>query len=454
MPSSDDDEPSPETLVDRLEADDPATRREAASALARRFLEEGRFYAAENLFDGETPEVIAAGLDDPDPEVRAHLAIVARRILGIRTFSEEGVYCGADGTLLDRYLALADDEDWRVRQSVVHVGMFEELLKAAVADESRPTDLQSRLSSVLVDRLDDPVAVIRKRAGELLVGDGGFGYAVRGYDEDAYDHGAAVFLRHPDPAGAVPVLIEALSDPVDGVTGRASRGRSPRHTAGTVLASLGTERPDLLEPHRDRLIDALDSPDDRVRVAVAAALAPSLDRWDDAVEPVEDALLALIRDGSDQQCRRGTEIVVDTIEGSGRDALDRPAELAAAALDNTARILNRDSPEGTDYRTRSTVATAFSRALGFASKSQGRSALETVQVGVTAYPAKTQSVVPGVLAFVRECGATESAVEILAAVADDAPDAVREAGQAYDGPDEFPDSVTAVLEGVDTWSPE
>ncbi|WP_435361583.1 hypothetical protein [Haloarchaeobius sp. DFWS5] len=393
---------------------------------------------------GETLTTIAAHLDDPDPQVRSYLTVVVRRVLGIRTFSSEGVYLGPNGTLLERYLALADDTDWRVRQNVINVTMLSEVVEAVVAEDAGPEGLHARLASVLVDGLTDPVDIVRKRAGELLVGNSTTGYWIRGYDDDTYDNGAEVFLGHPNPAEAVGTLLDALADPVDDFTDRASRGRSPRRTAGVVVASLGVERPDLLEPHRSRLVDALDSDDPYVRKYVSMALVPSLNRWSECVGPVEDSILSLVAEDEAWKQQFGVALLVETLDAIGRESMNRPGELIENALATTIRTLERETPDGSHW-VRTSFSTALTNFLHHVTEQQGQRALADVERPIAAAPADTKSIVPGVFAYVSQYGETEPAVGILSAVIEVAPAYVRSAS------DEYPDSkeVSNVLSSLD-----
>ncbi|RXK48555.1 HEAT repeat domain-containing protein [Halorientalis pallida] len=268
MPPSEE-PPTLEELTLRL--DDGDDRAAAAERFAQRVLNE--ITLLEDLPEGAVDGLLGC-LSADDPRARSHAVVV---LWFCRSFDS------APPDLIPTLVDCATDPDWRVRQAALNPRHLKHALDDVLPPDPIEAGLPERLASILVDRLDDPVPAVRKRAGELLVG--------RGPD----DRNPDLFLHHPDPEGAMSQVIDALADPVDNVTD-SSRGRSPRRTAAELVAALSRERPALVEPHLDAIADHLDSEDEVVRTRLGVALVGLADGGTavptatvaDAVEAIAD----------------------------------------------------------------------------------------------------------------------------------------------------------------------
>ncbi|MFC6952478.1 hypothetical protein [Halorubellus litoreus] len=291
-------------VIAALDAPD-AERRAAAAALLRFSLDDT---GVRDRLVTERARTLTAALDDPHAPVRRHVVEVWRqatlddhehaavlRALAERAFADpdprvRGALVhvpftyDADAARTDRgraafraFLDLFDDPDPAVRQSAV--GVFPESLLRTVASYWDAPDLVRQAADRLVARLDDDVAVVRKRAAHALAKAGGL------------DHHP--LLDHPDPGRVVDALLAACDDRTDGAVGL---GGTPatRGSASRVLVDLADDHPDWLRPHADAVIGALDSEhaDARACVAYAAARVAETDAQRDRIREVVATLAA------------------------------------------------------------------------------------------------------------------------------------------------------------------
>ncbi|MFB6107597.1 MAG: HEAT repeat domain-containing protein [Haloplanus sp.] len=228
-------------------ADVPA-RREAAWWLWRRTRDPADDLAA-------ATGALDAALDDDDPVVRGH-AVAALGDLLFATRSPGDAIPELDGVL-----ALLTDDDDRVRQSATGVLWSREWLHDVGADDHPITASQRERAAVgLVACLDADRPLVRARAAAELR--------------------PPLVLAHPDPERAMATLAAALDDRPD-----------VRSNAAELLADAAAERPALLDPHVDRLRQAM-LDDEATRAAAADGLAALIDRFPDLAAPVADVLLA------------------------------------------------------------------------------------------------------------------------------------------------------------------
>lgn len=268
-----------EELLTRLETSEEASERRTAATELSKLVVDGQ------LWRGEEPDETAIArveshLDDEDPLIRGHVAGVLKwaLLMGERT----GLY----GPIIDypnhesavnRLLDLASDEEWSIRQTVLEPRFIDELVRIIVAgssstetEEQPYEDLHQRLAEILIERLDDSVAVVAKRAGTGLLRD-------ETWKDNTFDHAAGLVLAHPDPSTAVTALIESLCPSVSDTTTSDKKGHSPIHAAGSVLSALATHCPEWLLPHVDALVAALNSSDPAIRTDLIETVTPLLE---------------------------------------------------------------------------------------------------------------------------------------------------------------------------------
>lgn len=127
------------------------------------------------------------------------------------------------------------------------------------------TDEQRERAAVgLIECVSDPVTVTRKRASNELV--------------------PSLVSHHPDPEFATERLVDALEDEHDSV----------RSNAAEVLSGVAKRRPDLLDPHVDRLRAVLD--DDSVRTAVLDGFSNLVERHPELADLVTEAIIETAAD--------------------------------------------------------------------------------------------------------------------------------------------------------------
>ena len=262
-------------LIEALTHRDSDVQRRAASELSRQIYTSNDLdrVSAEHL--NELRDVLNSTEDDI---VRRHTAAFCCCALQLRGPAEGGLNYRRDAKMIDRLLQLAHDDDWRIRQTVLTPDFTDQLsITVARRNEdpdtrpresaSSPTSLHRTYAETLISRLDDPVAGVRRRVGEALIGMG----SVMG----PFDHDAELVLGHPDSAIAARKLIDVLSDPIDNIGGT-GRGRSPRQAAGTVLTALSIHQSKWVRPHIGRLVETLNDEDPAVQLVALETLAPMI----------------------------------------------------------------------------------------------------------------------------------------------------------------------------------
>lgn len=437
-PSEDETEPlsTVETLVDRLDTESETET--VAAELARTYVGNTECFGEEGLLSDEQIETLLPYMDAPDPRVRGHITAVVRQSLMLKLFYAESPVGSTwpANYVLDR----ADDEDWRVRQTALLPTFGDELAGVAV-DGDDDGELGSRLASVLVERLDDPVATVRKRAGEILVGRG---RRHDGYDSDTFAHAAELFLHHPSPDEAIPTLIVALSDSVDDVP--STRGRSPRHTVGSVLVALREHRPDLLEPYTEQLREMLGTDDEEVRIDVVEALGSVSPRTVESLCPVVDAAgLLLDAEREDRKIRAAEtldRVATDVPEWSSADQFPWDGSRFTDACIDGLQESYIDNCER--------AAELLGRWLGRLDEQDADRALSAIRSRATERPEHIISTLGGVLDHVQRRGATSRETEIIELLAEEAPDRASEEIERRGGATTFPDEITEAVRSADS----
>lgn len=200
---------------------------------------------------GDGVETLRAATETDDPLVRGHaVATLGETLFGIYDYN-------APIPELDAVLARLTDEDEAVRQSVTGLLWNREWWLSVGDDAEHPiTDEQRRLGAVgLVHCLDDPVFLTRKRAARELR--------------------PSLVVDHPNPEQATAAVAAALED----------EGGAVRSEAAELLSGIADQEPELLDPHVERIRQAMVE-DDAVRSAAAEGLASLIDRFTELAAPV------------------------------------------------------------------------------------------------------------------------------------------------------------------------
>ena len=204
----------------------------------------------------EDIETLRAATKEEDPLVRGHaVATLGETLFGIYDYD-------ASIPELDAVLARLTDKDDGVRQTVTGLLWNREWwLSNRDSDDHPITDEQQRLAAVgLVDCLDDPVFLTRKRASEELR--------------------PTLVIEHPNPKRATATVAVALED----------EGAATRSNAAELLAEIADREPALLDPHVERLRRAM-TEDDAVRSEAAEGLASLIDRFPELAAPVAEEVI-------------------------------------------------------------------------------------------------------------------------------------------------------------------
>lgn len=231
-------------------------------------------------------ETLQAATEEADPLVRGHaVATLGESLFGIYDYD-------APIPELDAVLARLTDEDDGVRQTVTGLLWNREWWLSVGGDDDHPiTDEQRRLASVgLVDCLGDPVFLTRKRASRELR--------------------PSLVVAHPDPELATAAVVAALEDD----------GAATRSNAAEVLTGVADREPSFLDPHVERLRQAM-AEDDAVRSEIAEGLASLIDRFPALAAPVAGQVIESDPDYSTGERQRvstlGTVLAANTdFEGS------------------------------------------------------------------------------------------------------------------------------------------
>lgn len=200
---------------------------------------------------GEGVETLRAATEVEDSLVRGHAVATLGETL-FRMYDYD-----APIPELDAVLARLTDEDEAVRQTVTGLLWNREWWLGVGDDTDHPiTDEQRRLGAVgLVHCLDDPVFLTRERAIRELR--------------------PSLVIGHPDPKQATAAVVAALED----------EGDTVRRNAAELLTGVADQKPELLDPHVERLRRAMGE-DTAVRSAAAEGLASLTDRFPDLAAPV------------------------------------------------------------------------------------------------------------------------------------------------------------------------
>jgi len=243
--------------------------------------------------DGE-PAIapLETALTDDDALVRGHaVGVLGDLLFASRPYDEPMPE-------LDGILAALTDEDEGVRQTATGA-LWNREWWYGVDEEAHPiTSDQRELAAVgLVACLTDSTSLVRERASEELP--------------------AAFLLDHPEPEAAMANVVAALDDDRDAV----------RANAAALLAGVTERRPDLLDPHLDRVRRAT-TEDDAARTAAVEALSNVLGRHPELATPVVDAILETDAERSGDAVRR-IETLGDVLTAPP-DGFERTEETLAA----------------------------------------------------------------------------------------------------------------------------
>jgi HEAT repeat protein len=255
-PSEGDASPDVDTILARLDSDDRETRREAATAVSRLPLQgqtTGGDRTRHREIDWAVIRRLATQLDDPDVRVRGHVAGALSSEFGVRDLMNswpDGQSLRTYESVVDRLFELLRDDAWPVRQTVLtprYLHAVQDEIANAPENDETTQRWHERLAVELVDALDDPVAVVRRRAGVGLAP-----------SEHYYplDHAAGVIQAHPDPDVAVETVLGTLETADDEPF--YLEGQSLHVSSSRVLAGLATHHPAWLEPYVDRLCTLTD----------------------------------------------------------------------------------------------------------------------------------------------------------------------------------------------------
>ncbi|WP_323676149.1 hypothetical protein [Halorubellus sp. PRR65] len=232
-------------VLDDLGEDELA---EAAAEFDRLYATTVEAYGEAGALD---PEAFAALLDvagEADDRARSHLVAVARQSLAMQAFYDDAPTV-EPGQVLG-VLSFLDDPDWRVRQTVLQSTFLKEPVWTMAAGGERWRAVRERYATALVDRLDDPVALVAARAASALAASHALGYS-KPDDADALQHAASVTVWHPHPDEAVRSMLDGLAtadadasipDDVDA-----------RYALVDVLDALAEHEPGRLDGHADAL---------------------------------------------------------------------------------------------------------------------------------------------------------------------------------------------------------
>jgi hypothetical protein len=426
--------------IDRIrDGDDPVA---VAGELANVYAGNVECYGEEGVLDPDVVTLLIDEADCTDGRTRAHLLAVARQSLKM-TFWCDRQTSEAD-TQVRRLLQYANDSDWRVRQAVLLPGFCHEVIEAAFENPDRWRDLGVELVTTLVARLDDPVDLVRKRAGGLLVGDHReSGYVGTTYDHDILDHAAEYYLWHPTPGEAVPQLIAALEQPVVSI----GKEQHPASTVGAVVLALSEREPAIVRGHESRLRELVTADDMYVRTVVIDALERVVDGTDGSLVPLLDGAMPILHHDEPMLQVRGAELVdrldaalttaADSVSVSWDERVFADACLATLELssDSSTRregysILERWSPRFAD-ETASHV-------------------LDEIQTTVfrSEDPDQYVGTLGCLLALCRRRTPQDATLDIIKLLATEDPDHAYETFERLGGASAFPEDVSRIIEGT------
>lgn len=204
---------SPESLAELLadlDAAEPAERSEILGTMQRTILEDPALLGDRPATGADT---LTECLDSDDPGVRAGAVNLLPGFLNDDsvTFSED------EDAIAGRILTMIDDENRHVRQTVLSPAVTNSLVGDALDDGGTNSKPLPWLSERLLDRLHDPVPIVRKRAAYYIE-----------------SHAVTIIEAHPDTEAAIAALVAAFDDDLDALAPNRD-ATTPRYAAVRAL---------------------------------------------------------------------------------------------------------------------------------------------------------------------------------------------------------------------------
>ncbi|WP_323675740.1 hypothetical protein [Halorubellus sp. PRR65] len=187
-------------------------------------------------------QAIAPFVDADSPTVRATAVFVLRYVAEFDPDRLTFERSRAATPVLEAF----EDADRRVRQVATNPFNTGTLVSDALEDDAFRPKSKAWVAETLLERLREPVPVVRKRAAWHV-------------EKNAVALGAA----HPDVESVVAALVDAFEDPLD-ANAPDRRARSPRYAALRALEALAPVEPGSVSNHVDAVAAFLD--DDRLGV--------------------------------------------------------------------------------------------------------------------------------------------------------------------------------------------